>query len=281
MISIMEKNASRLVCGPEEISLEIRELSVTYAGHGRDKRSVRAVRDCSLSVSRGEIAGLVGESGSGKSSVLMSIPRLLPENAAVTGEIFCGGVEISSLSEAEMNRWRWRRIALVPQGAMNSFTPHLTIGRHITEVLEHHFKMPQKESAERAAELVTIAGLNENAVSRYPHELSGGEKQRAALAAAIACGPDFLLADEPTTALDVITQKEVLETMTSLARERGMGILLVTHDLPLASGSCASLLVMKDGVIVERGPARDVTSSPREPYTRALIDAVRDMEKPR
>jgi ABC-type glutathione transport system ATPase component len=277
----MEKNASRLVCDPEKISLEIRDLSVTYAGHGRDKRSVRAVRNCSLSVSRGEIAGLVGESGSGKSSVMMSIPRLLPENAVVTGEIFCGGVEISSLSEAEMNRWRWRRIALVPQGAMNSFTPHLTIGRHITEVLEHHFKMPQKESAEKAAELVTIAGLEERAVSRYPHELSGGEKQRAALAAAIACGPDFLLADEPTTALDVITQKEVLETMASLACERGMGILLVTHDLPLASGSCDSLLVMKEGIIVERGRARDVTSSPREPYTRALIDAVRDMEKPR
>ena len=110
--------------------------------------------------------------------------------------------------------------------------------------------------------------------------MSGGEKQRAALAAAISCEPDFLLADEPTTALDVITQKEVLETITSLARERGMGVLLVTHDLPLASGSCDSLLVMRDGAIVERGPARDVTSFPREPYTRALIDAVRDMEKP-
>lgn len=253
---------------------------MTYAGHGKDKRSVRAVRDCSLSVSRGEIAGLVGESGSGKSSVLMSIPRLLPESASVTGKIFCGGAEISSLSEAEMNRWRWRRIALVPQGAMNSFTPHLTIGRHITEVLEHHFGMPRNESAARAVELVKIAGLNGHAASRYPHEMSGGEKQRAALAAAIACEPDFLLADEPTTALDVITQKEVLETMTSLARERGMGILLVTHDLPLASGSCDSLLVMRDGVIVERGPAREVISSPQVPYTRALIDAVRDMEKP-
>ena len=150
--------------GGEKISLEIKDLSVTYAGHGRDKRSVRAVRDCSLSISRGEMTGLVGESGSGKSSVLMSIPRLLPESASVTGKIFCGGVEISSLSEAEMNRWRWRRIALVPQGAMNSFTPHLTIGRHITEALEHHFKMPRNESAARAAELVKIAGLSENAV---------------------------------------------------------------------------------------------------------------------
>ncbi|MDR2780721.1 MAG: ABC transporter ATP-binding protein [Synergistaceae bacterium] len=266
---------------PEKTSLEIIGLSVTYAGHGTHRRSVRAVRDCSFSVSRGETVGLVGESGSGKSSVLMSIPRLLPESASVTGKIFCRGVEISSLSEAEMNRWRWRKIAIVPQGAMNSFTPHLTIGRHITEVLEHHFKMPRHESEARAAELVKTAGLNENAVSRYPHEMSGGEKQRAALAAAIACEPDFLLADEPTTALDVITQKEVLETITSLTRDRGMGVLLVTHDLPLASGSCDSLLVMRDGEIVERGPAREVTSRPKEPYTRMLTDAVRDMEKPR
>jgi ABC-type glutathione transport system ATPase component len=265
----------------EETSLEIRGLSVTYTGRGRDKRSVRAVRDCSFSISRGEIAGLVGESGSGKSSVLMSIPHLLPESASVTGEIFLGGVGISSLGEDEMNRWRWRRIAIVPQGAMNSFTPHLTIGRHITEVLEHHLKTPKSENAARAIELVKTAGLNESAVSRYPHEMSGGEKQRAALATALACDPDFLLADEPTTALDVITQKEVLETMTSLARGRGMGVLLVTHDLPLAAGVCDSLMVMKEGVIVERGPARDVTSSPREPYTRMLIDAVRDMEGPR
>jgi ABC-type glutathione transport system ATPase component len=263
-----------------EISLEIRGLSVTYAGHGAHRKSVSAVRDCSFSVSRGETAGLVGESGSGKSSILMSIPRLLPESASITGKVFCGGVEISSLSEAEMNRWRWRKIALVPQGAMNSFTPHLTIGRHITEVLEHHFKMSGNESTARAVELVKTAGLSGHAASRYPHELSGGEKQRAALATAIACEPDFLLADEPTTALDVITQKEVLETMTSLARERGMGILLVTHDLPLAAGSCDSLMVMRDGVIVERGPAREITSSPKEPYTRMLTDAVRDMEKP-
>ncbi|MDR1508989.1 MAG: ABC transporter ATP-binding protein [Synergistaceae bacterium] len=262
-----------------KISLEIIGLSVTYAGQGKDRKLVRAVRDCSFSISLGEMAGLVGESGSGKSSILMAIPRLLPESASVSGKIFCGGADISALSDTEMNRLRWRKIALVPQSAMNSFTPHLTIGRHITEVLEYHLNMSKKESEAKAVELVKTAGLNENAVSRYPHELSGGEKQRAALAAAIACEPDFLLADEPTTALDVITQKEVLETITSLARGRGMGILLVTHDLPLAAGSCDSLLVMKDGVIVERGTAREITSSPREPYTRLLIDAVRDMEE--
>jgi ABC-type glutathione transport system ATPase component len=259
--------------------LEVIGLSVTYPGRGGNRDGVRAVRDCSFAVTPGETVGLVGESGSGKSSILMAIPRLLPEGAFVSGKIICGGVEISALGEAEMNRWRWRKIAIVPQAAMNSFTPHLTIGRHITEVLEYHLKMSKNDSASMAVKLLETAGLDGSAASRYPHELSGGEKQRAALASAIACEPDFLLADEPTTALDVITQKEVLETITSLTRNRGMGTLLVTHDLPLAAGSCDSLMVMKDGVIVERGPSAKVTSSPDEPYTRLLIDAVRDMEE--
>jgi peptide/nickel transport system ATP-binding protein len=259
------------------VFLEIKDLSVTYR---RGKESVRAVKNCSLSVARGEIVGLVGESGSGKSSILMSIPKLLPSNAAVTGGIFCDGQELSKLSEKEMNQWRWRRIALVPQGAMNSFTPHLTIERHITEVLEHHMRLMGFESAKRALGLIKIVGLEDGILRRYPHELSGGQKQRAALAVALACEPDFLLADEPTTALDVITQREVLETIISAARDRCMGLLLVTHDLPLAAGVCGTLLVMKDGTIVESGPSRELVSAPREDYTKLLINATTDMESP-
>jgi peptide/nickel transport system ATP-binding protein len=134
------------------VFLEIKDLSVTYRGRGND--GVRAVKNCSLSVARGEVVGLVGESGSGKSSLLMSIPKLLPPGTTMTGQIFCDGNELSALSEKEMNLWRWRRIALVPQGAMNSFTPHLSIERHITEVLEHHMNMTKSESAERAAGLI-------------------------------------------------------------------------------------------------------------------------------
>jgi ABC-type glutathione transport system ATPase component len=260
-----------------ESAVEIRDLSVTYRGPGK---YVYAVKNCSLRIRRGDIVGLVGESGSGKSSALMAIPRLLPIGTLVTGQILCDGIDMANLSEDAMNERRWRRIALVPQGAMNSFTPHLSIERHITEVLTHHLRMSRREGRDRAAELVLTAGLDVSALTRYPHELSGGQKQRAALAAAIACDPDFLLVDEPTTALDVITQHEVLETITDLVRKRGMGLLLVTHDLPLAARVCGELAVMKDGVIVEKGPSRQVAETPARDYTKKLIEAIRSMEEP-
>ncbi|MDR3254933.1 MAG: ABC transporter ATP-binding protein [Synergistaceae bacterium] len=264
----------------DAVAIELKNLSVTYRG-GEGGRTVHAVRDCSFSVARGDVLGIVGESGSGKSSVLMAIPRLLPASALVTGGIFCDGTEISSLDERGMGVWRWRRIALVPQSAMNSFTPHITIERHITEVLEHHMRTPRRDARERAEELLWTVRLDGSAGARYPHELSGGQKQRAALATALACGPDFLLADEPTTALDVITQKEVLDMTVSLVRERGMGLLLVTHDLPLAAGICDSLVVMREGAIVESGPSQQVASNPENDYTKLLIGAIRDMERPR
>jgi ABC-type glutathione transport system ATPase component len=227
------------------------------------------------------MTGLVGESGSGKSSVLMAIPRLLPAGTRVTGSIVCGGEDLTAMSEQEINARRWRRMALVPQGAMNSFTPHLSIERHITEVLEHHLRASRAESRKKAAELIRSVGLEPDIMPRFPHELSGGQRQRAALAAATACDPDFLLADEPTTALDVITQKEVLDTLKRLTAERGMGLLLVTHDLPLAANVCETLLVMKDGEIVERGDSGRMVKNPEHPYTRALIGAIRDMESGR
>jgi ABC-type glutathione transport system ATPase component len=260
----------------EKAVIELRGLSVTYQG------GVHAVKDCSFSVARGDIVGLVGESGSGKTSLLMAIPGLLPAGTLVSGQILCGGEDISVLEEEAMNAWRWRRIALVPQGAMNSFTPHLSIERHITEVLTRHLNLPRREGRKYAAELLRTVGLEGEELSvldRYPHELSGGQKQRAALAAALACGPDFLLADEPTTALDVITQKEVLDMTAGLVRERNMGLLLVTHDLPLAAGLCDVLAVMKDGEIVEKGPSRSVIAEPRHSYTRQLIQAIRSLEK--
>ena len=259
-------------------SIELKNLSVTYRGGGADMREVYAVRDCSFSVGKGDIVGLVGESGSGKTSVLMAIPRLLPVGTLVSGQIFCNGEELTALSEEEINIRRWRRVALVPQGAMNSFTPHLSIERHITEVLEQHINTTRRESREQAAELLQTVGLESAFLTRYPHELSGGQKQRAALATALACKPDFLLADEPTTALDVITQKEVLDMIVSLARGRGMGLLLVTHDLPLAAGICDTMIVMKDGEITESGLARDVIASPKSQYTRQLIQAIRVMD---
>jgi ABC-type glutathione transport system ATPase component len=258
--------------------LRVAGLSVAYRA-----AEVPAVQGCSFSLARGEILGLVGESGSGKTSALMAIPHLLPPGTRVTGEILFeengAATDLLKLDENAINAWRWRRIALIPQGAMNSFTPHLTIGRHITEVLECHLKTARREARARAAALLETAGMEASFLSRYPHELSGGQKQRAALAAALACGPDFLLADEPTTALDVVTQKEVLDRIVRLARRDGMGLLLVTHDLPLAAGACDSLVVMKNGETVDRGDARELTARPVHPYTRSLVRAIREMER--
>ncbi|GHV50856.1 dipeptide/oligopeptide/nickel ABC transporter ATP-binding protein [Synergistales bacterium] len=258
------------------ITIELRGLSISYGG-------TLAVNNCSFSLARGETLGLVGESGSGKSSALMAIPRLLPRIARVSGDILCvssgESVNLTNLPENELNKWRWEKIAIVPQGAMNSFTPHLTIERHITEVLEYHTNMSKAERKARAARLLGAAELDAAILPRYPHELSGGQKQRAAMALALSCDPDFLLADEPTTALDVITQRNVLNMITSVVRDRGMGLLFVTHDLPLAAEICDTIAVMKEGEIVESGAARAVIGSPSHDYTKRLIDAIRKTEE--
>lgn len=259
-----------------DMKLELKNLDVTYAS---ERGSVHAVKNCTFDVARGDIVGLVGESGSGKTSVLMAIPRLLPPGTTVTGQIFCDGTNLADLESRRLCEWRWRRIALVPQGSGASFTPHLTVGAHIMEVLTFHLHMTKAEAGERAAELLKTAGLDAAFVNRYPHELSGGQKQRAALATALACGPDFLLADEPTTALDVVTQKEVLDTIVSLVRKNGMGLLLVTHDLPLAAGICDRLVVMKEGCIAEIGSSQKIIEKPEHLYTRHLIDSLRLLEE--
>lgn len=261
------------------IRIELQNLNVTYASGGTSRRGdVHAVRDCSFSISKGDIVGLVGESGSGKTSALMAIPHLLPVGTVVTGRILCDGTDLAPLDERIMNTWRWRRIALVPQGASASFTPHISIGHHITEVLAFHMNLHGGGAKERAVDLLRTVGLDAAFFGRYPHELSGGQKQRAALATALACEPDFLLADEPTTALDVVTQKEVLDMIVTLVRGRGMGLLLVTHDLPLAAGICDRLVVMKEGEVVETGSSRELVENPKHPYTRHLIDSLRRLE---
>lgn len=257
------------------MKLELEGLNVTYRAKSGD---VHAVKNCTFAVGKGDIVGLVGESGSGKTSALMAIPALLPPATRVKGRILCDGEDLLTLSEDQINLRRWKRFALVPQGASSSFTPHISIGRHITEVLDVHLGLTGRAACSRAAELLETAELDASTFDRYPHELSGGQKQRAALAIALACNPDFLLCDEPTTALDVVTQKEVLDMIVARVRERGMGLLLVTHDLPLAAMTCDVLVVMKDGEVVETGAAREVALNPHHPYTQRLVGALRHLE---
>lgn len=249
--------------------LEIKDLNVAYAGNGT---RIEAVRGVSLNIAPGSFTALVGESGSGKSTVISSILGLLPKSAAVTGEIIFNGRDLLRLNTEEMRDLRWSKISLVPQGAQNSFTPVLTIGRHISEVLLVHMKMSCRDAERKIDLLLEQVGLEPDIKKRYPHELSGGQKQRAAIATALACSPRLLLADEPTTALDVITQAGILSLLASL-RGGGLGVLLVSHDLPMASSLCDELMVMYRGGIVEKGTPEYVIANPRHAHTRALVDS--------
>ncbi|NLL36459.1 MAG: ABC transporter ATP-binding protein [Fretibacterium sp.] len=254
------------------MTLELRGLNVTYL---TPQGEVPAVRGCDLTVKRGELTALVGESGCGKTSVLMAVPRLLPVSARAEGEILCDGTDLMRLNEPDLNRWRWRRLALVPQGSSSAFSPHLSIETHFREALLRHRVVRTGQAARaRTHELLEDMGLTSSFARRYPHELSGGQKQRAALALALACDPDYLLADEPTTALDVVIQKEVMTLIADRTRSRGLGLLLVTHDLLLASEFCDTLHVMKDGRIVESGSVDCICRTPEHPYTQLLLAAL-------
>jgi len=249
--------------------LDIRELCVQY----RDSQR-HAVSSASFSLDKGSFTGLVGESGSGKSTIINAILGLLPVGAASSGEIYFNGENILHLSDAELRKIRWKKISLVPQGALNSFTPVLSIGRHIAEVLRVHMNITGNPAQQKISSLLGSVGLDTNIRDRYPHELSGGQKQRAAIALALACSPSLLLADEPTTALDVVTQSGILKLLATLRKEMGLTVLLVTHDLPMAASVCDELLVMKDGIIVEKDYSKNLVLHPKEAYTKKLIAAM-------
>ncbi|MCD7954048.1 MAG: ABC transporter ATP-binding protein [Synergistaceae bacterium] len=252
--------------------LEIKDLNVTYNSKSNSPNA--AVRGVSFALEENSFSGLIGESGSGKSTVIMTLLGLLPRDSAASGEILYNGRGILDIPEDEMASLRQREIALIPQGALNSFTPVMTIGRHLREVLELHLGLKGEAAERRIIELLAEVELPPEIATRYPHELSGGQKQRAAIAIALSCEPKLVLADEPTTALDVITQAAILRLLERLRREKNLTILLVTHDLPLAASVCGELFVMKDGKLIESGTPRQLIDSPREAHTMALIAAM-------
>ena len=252
--------------------LGIKDLSVTYNSKSASPNA--AVRGGSFALEENSFSGLIGESGSGKSTVIMTLLGLLPRDSAASGEILYKGRGILGIPEDEMASLRQREIALIPQGALNSFTPVMTIGRHLREGLELHLGLKGEAAEKRITELLAEVELPPEIAARYPHELSGGQKQRAAIAIALSCEPKLVLADEPTTALDVITQAAILRLLERLRREKNLTILLVTHDLPLAASVCGELFVMKDGKLIESGTPRQLIDSPREAHTRALIAAM-------
>ena len=235
---------------------------------------VRAVDGVSFSVERGQSLGLVGESGCGKSSIATSLLKLLPDNAElVDGSVMLDGVDLVPLSELQMREYRWDRISMVFQAAMNSLDPVYRVGDQIIEALEAHYTYVRQDSIERVRELYDLVGLNPAFMPRYPHEYSGGMKQRAVIAMALACEPDLVIADEPTTALDVIVQDRILREMKEVQAKLDMSMIYISHDMAVIAEVSDVVGVMYAGKIVEYGPTSTIFQHPIHPYTNALMSA--------
>jgi peptide/nickel transport system ATP-binding protein len=227
----------------------------------------------SFALDRGRSVGLVGESGSGKSMTALAIMGLLPPGARKTGQIVLDGHDLLALPEQQMCAVRGRRIGMVFQEPMTALNPLMSIGAQVAEPLRVHFSVTRAQAEARALRLLERVGLGKISPHRYPHQLSGGQRQRVVIAMALACEPDILVADEPTTALDVTVQAQILALLAELAAEAGMGLLLITHDLGVVSQTVAEVLVMYAGRVVERGPTADVFGAMAHPYTHALFAA--------
>ncbi|WP_405900702.1 dipeptide/oligopeptide/nickel ABC transporter permease/ATP-binding protein [Streptomyces sp. NBC_00727] len=263
--------------GPRAALLSVRGLTVAYARpDGTDKEVVHGV---DLDVRPGEIVGLVGESGSGKTQTAFSVLGLLPEGGRVTrGSITVNGRETAGMRERDHRALRGRTLAYVPQEPMSNLDPAFTIGSQLMEPVRHHLGLGRREAADRARELLRLVEIPDpdRTMRLYPHEISGGMAQRVLIAGAMSCDPDLLIADEPTTALDVRVQAEVLDLLRRLRDERGLGVLLVTHNLGVVADVCDRVAVMNAGRIVETGTTEQILGSPQDPYTRTLLAAVLD-----
>lgn len=255
--------------------LEVRDLNVWYRlPHGG---RMHAVRDLELSLDPGASLGLVGESGCGKTTALMAIMALLPPSAEVSGRVLFDGDDLLVPGEVNARKHRWTGLSLVFQGAMNAFNPVVRVENQIAEPMVVHGVRDARSALVRARELLELVGINGEAGRRFPHEFSGGMRQRAMMAMALACDPKLLIADEPTTALDTMVQAQILTLLKQLSTELGLGLLLVTHDLPVVSQLCDGAAVMYAGQVVEAGPVDRLFHSPAHPYTRMLFDATPDL----
>jgi len=261
------------------VLLDVRDLRTyffTFRG------VVKAVDGVSFKVEKGKTFGLAGESGCGKSTTAYSIIKLVPPPGRIVGGqiLLDGKTDIVKMSEEEVRRKvRWKRISMVFQGAMNALNPVYTIGKQICEVLTYHAGMTKHEALERAKELLKMVGLEPDIVKRYPHELSGGMKQRAFIAMALALNPDLIICDEPTTALDVVVQAQILNLLKQLQEKFKMSIIIITHDLGVIAELADDIAIMYAGKIVEKAPSEKIFLEPAHPYTRGLISSVPRLTK--
>ena len=243
-----------------------------------DEGTVTAVDGVSFTVDKGEVVGIVGESGCGKSVTNLSILGLLPkpQGRIAAGSVKFEGRELVGLSENELRQVRGNNIAMIFQDPMTSLNPYLKVEEQLAEVVRLHLGLSQKAAVARAVELLERVGISDaaNRIKSYPHEFSGGMRQRVMIAMALLCDPEVLIADEPTTALDVTIQAQILELLKELRAERGMGIILITHDLGVVAGMCDRVIVMYAGRIVEEAPTHELYANPQHPYTQALLKSV-------
>ena len=251
--------------------LRMRDVSLTYRTEEGD---VPAVRNVDLDLDRGEIVGIAGESGCGKSTLASTILRLQPPNARVTGEVLFEGADVLTMSWGDLRALRWAGASIVFQGALHSLNPVRRVGDQIAEPIRlHEPETSDKQAHTRVGELLEQVGLPAGRARAYPHQLSGGQKQRVMIAMALACRPRLIVADEPTTALDVMVQAQVLHVLSGLVHELGVGMLMISHDLSVLADLCDRIVVMYGGRVVEQGPSKLVFGEALHPYAAALSAA--------
>jgi len=250
--------------------LEVSELHVSYRTREGPSPAVRGV---SFAIDRGRVLGLAGESGCGKSTIALALLRLLPRGTEVTGRVLLNGQDVLMMEPRTVGAVRWTQESIVFQGAQHALDPVIRVGEQIVEPIVAHGIATRREASMRAGELLERVGIPPRRATDFPHEFSGGQKQRVMIAMALACSPDLIIADEPTTALDVMVQAQVLQLLQALRDDLGLAMLFITHDLSVLVDVSDRLAVMYAGRLVEEGPAREVFEDPRHPYTAALASA--------
>ncbi len=256
--------------------LEVKDLKVAFKTEEGD---VHAVDGVTFTLEEGESLGLAGESGCGKTTAALSIMRLLPKNGRiVSGTINYQGYDLTKLKDAQIRSIRWHHISIVFQGAMNALNPVKKVGAQIAEPIKLHEHVDDEAANKRVGELLELVGINKDRAREYPHEFSGGMRQRVMIAMALACNPKLVIADEPVTALDVMIQAQILELLERLKRELGLSMILISHDLSVMAETCEKMAIMYAGKIVEMGSVKDVFKGAKHPYTTGLIGAFPDIK---
>jgi peptide/nickel transport system ATP-binding protein len=259
--------------------LSVKNLKMYYT---LSKGYVRAVDDVSFEIERGETLALVGESGCGKTSVAYSLIGLLPPNGRIVGgNIIFDGVDLVSITSKEWMQFRWKRISMIFQGAMNALDPVRKVGDILIEAYMTHFKVSKQDARAKIEELFEVVGLPKSKMDSYPHEYSGGMKQRAIIALSLVCNPKLIIADEPTTALDVIVQDQILEKIKDLQKKLNISMLLITHDISIVAERSDKIAVMYGGEIVEHADTFSLFEDPRHPYTAALLNSFPNVRGPK